>query len=45
MAGALDEPYSQLTPRNGVVVQARPASLEPCPSYVAWRASYGYSAG
>jgi hypothetical protein len=35
----LDEPYSQLTPLSGVAVQARQATwLEPCPSFVAWRA-------
>ncbi len=39
VAGVLDEPFSQLTPPSGVAY--RPASLrrlEPCPSYVAWRA-------
>jgi hypothetical protein len=41
MAGVLDEPHSQLTPLSGVAVQARQSTysrLEPCPSYVAWRA-------
>ena len=40
LAGVLDEPFSQLTSLSGVAVQARQSSgrLEPCPSYVAWRA-------
>ncbi len=41
VAGVLDDPFSQLTPLSRVAVQARRASLqqlEPCPSYVAWRA-------
>jgi hypothetical protein len=41
VAGVLDEPYSPLTPLSGVELPYRPASLhrlEPCPSYVAWRA-------
>jgi hypothetical protein len=41
MARVLDESYSQLTPLVGVAVPARQSTvhrLEPCPSYVAWRA-------
>jgi hypothetical protein len=39
VAGVLDEPYSQLVPLSGVDVQASQFTrLEPCPSYVAWRA-------
>jgi hypothetical protein len=41
VAGVLDEPYGQLIPLSGVELPYRPASLhrlEPCPSYVAWRA-------
>jgi hypothetical protein len=41
VAGVLDEPYSQLSPLSGVAVEARQSTvhtLEPCPSYVAWRA-------
>jgi hypothetical protein len=40
-AGVLDEPYSQLSPLSGVAAQARQSighRLEPCLSYVAWRA-------
>jgi hypothetical protein len=43
VAGVLDEPFSQLTPLSRVAVQALGLQstvhrLEPCPSYVAWRA-------
>ncbi len=41
VAGVLYEPSSQVTPLSGVELPYRPASLhrlEPCPSYVAWRA-------
>jgi len=38
--GVIDEPFSQLTPLSGVAVQARQSihRLEPCLSYVTWRA-------
>jgi hypothetical protein len=39
--GVLDEPCSQLSPLSGVAVQAGQSRLEPCPSYVAWRAGMG----